>query len=88
MLLPQGADAARADLLFLGSVEVELQWDEGSIIGTHCWFNKLWPYTSMLAEKLTEPGFPILLGLIARFVTLTSISLEDDDLFSVLRETN
>ncbi|KAG0640214.1 hypothetical protein HOY80DRAFT_1009129 [Tuber brumale] len=83
-----GADATRAHLLFLGPVEAELQWDEDRIIGIHRWFDKLWRHTSMLAEKLAEPGFPILPSLIARPVTTASIPPEDHDLFSMLQETS
>ena len=83
-----GADDTRADLLFLGQVETELQWEEEEIIGMSCWFDKLWPHTSMLGEKLTEPGFPTLPSLIACPLTLMSILPEDHDLFSLLRETH
>ncbi|CAZ82468.1 unnamed protein product [Tuber melanosporum] len=83
-----GADATRAHLLFLGPVQAELRWDEDRIIGMHRWFDKLWRHTSMLAEKLADPGFPILPNLIARPVTTTSIPPEDHDLFSMLQETN
>jgi len=84
-----GTDTTRANLLLLGPVEAEFQWDKDRIIGMHRWFDKLWhKHTSMLTEKLTELGFPILPGLIALPATLMSIPPEEHDLFSVLRKSN
>ncbi|KAG0633583.1 hypothetical protein HOY80DRAFT_610017 [Tuber brumale] len=56
----------------------------------HHRFDKLWGHhTSMVAEKLAEPGFPISPRLIARPITVTSIEKpEVHDLLFVPQEMN